>query len=234
MVLSREKRLSVIIPALDEEAHIGATLGSVGRGDSGLEVIVVDGGSSDRTVAISRAAGARVMTAPAGRAKQLNAGAGVAEGDILLFLHADTRLPPGYRGLVEQTVAVNTVTAGAFRLAVDSDRKSVTIITWAANLRARVLQFPYGDQAIFMKAATFNRLGGFADIPVMEDFELVRRLRRLGALRLVREPVVTSARRWRKKGVLRTTLINQLMVAGFLLGIPCQLLAKLYGAGKGR
>lgn len=234
MAVRRGKRLSVIIPAFNEEAHIGATLGSVGKGDRELEVIVVDGGSSDRTAAISRGIGARVEAAPRGRAKQLNAGAEAAHGDILLFLHADTRLPPGYRGMVDQVLAEDEVAAGAFRLAVDSNRKSIAVITWAANLRSRVLQFPYGDQAIFMKAVTFDRLGGFAEIPIMEDFELVRRLRQLGSLRLVREPVVTSGRRWRTKGVLRTTLINQLMVVGFLVGIPSQFLAKLYGSGKGR
>lgn len=129
-----------------------------------------------------------------------------------------------------ETVARPGVAAGAFRLVIDARQKRFAWIARAANFRARFAQLPYGDQALFLRAELFHRLGGFPDLPVMEDFSLVRALRRHGRIHILDEQVVTSARRWLRLGVWRTTCINQLMVAGFLLGLPGDFLAKIYGA----
>ena len=223
----RRGLISVVIPVVNEEARIGETLlPLLGRDD--LEVIVVDGGSTDATVAIGRAAGARVITTRSGRARQMNAGAAVASGSRLLFLHADTTLPQGFAEVIHTTLD-GGATAGAFRLGIDSDRPALRSVEWAANLRSRLLQLPYGDQGFFLDATTFYRAGGFRDMPIMEDFEICRRLRRSGRVALAPAAISTSARRWHSLGVVRTTLVNQLCIAGFLLGIPPTRLARFYG-----
>lgn len=218
--------ISVVIPAMNEAARLPATLRPlVNRGD--LEVIVVDGGSTDATVAIARDHGARVIATRAGRARQMNAGAAVASGDRLLFLHADTTLPDGFAEVVHATLDRGSI-AGGFRLSIDGGSPWLRWVEWGANLRSRLLQLPYGDQGFFMNAATFYSVGGFQNMPLMEDFELCRRLRRKGRVTLASLAVSTSARRWHALGIARTTLVNQLCIAGFLVGVPPVILARLY------
>ena len=221
--------LSVIIPVLNEALTIQETLRSTG-GDPGVEVIVVDGGSRDQTAELVRRAGAVLLNSPPGRARQLNSGAAAARGEVFLFLHGDTRLPAGFVRRVRETMARPGVAAGAFQLAIDAPQKRFAWIARTANFRARFAQLPYGDQALFLRAALFRELGGFPDLPIMEDFALVRSLRQQGRIHILDEQVITSARRWLRLGVWRTTCINQLMVAGFLLGLPGDFLAKIYGA----
>jgi rSAM/selenodomain-associated transferase 2/rSAM/selenodomain-associated transferase 1 len=224
--------ISVVIPTVNEASRIAATLHPLmGRDD--LEVIVVDGGSTDGTVAIARDSGARVIPTRPGRARQMNAGAAVASGERLLFLHADTRLPDGFVDAVHGTLDGGSV-AGAFRLRIDSDRPGLRWIEWGANLRSRLFQLPYGDQGLFMNAATFYEAGGFRDMPLMEDFEICRRLRRTGPVTLAPLAVSTSAGRWLSLGVVRTTLVNQLCIAGFLVGVSPAILARLYKSHRGR
>lgn len=223
--------LSVVIPALDEAAHLPAAL--AGCGKSPLEVIVVDGGSRDGTADVARRLGARVLRAPRGRGRQMNAGAAAARGRVLLFLHADTRLPPGYAGWVAATLSRPGVAAGVFRLGIDGAGAGLRFVEWAARRRSEMLQLPYGDQALFLGAETFRALGGYRELPVMEDFDLVRRLRRCGRVVTVPAAVRTSARRWRTLGVFRTTLVNQLMVAGFLAGVPAARLERWYRRTRG-
>jgi len=225
------KRISVIIPALDEAAAIGAVVAHAAAGEN-VETLVVDGGSRDATVAAARAAGARVISAPAGRARQMNAGAAAASGELLLFLHADTRLPARWERTVRKTLAAPGVAAGAFRLGIDTRRPGVHFIARAANLRSRVLQLPYGDQAIFLRRSLFDRLGGFADLPIMEDFDLVRRLRAMGRVVTADQAVVTSARRWRRLGIVRTWVINQAVLAAFHAGLPPARIAGWYRSGS--
>lgn len=211
--------ISVIIPAHNEAERIGASVASA-AGLPGVEVLVVDGGSSDATVARAREAGARVVFASIGRGVQQNVGASQAAGRILLFLHADTRLPQGFAGLITEALDRPGVVAGAFRLAIDGGGLGLRLVERAANLRARLL--PYGDQALFLRAETFHACGGFPDQPLLEDVELVRRVRRLGRLALLPHAATTSARRWRRLGVARTTVVNQLVLLGYLLGVgPC-------------
>jgi rSAM/selenodomain-associated transferase 2 len=210
--------ISIIIPARNEAAIIADTIRHALNGEP-AEVIVVDGGSADHTVGVARAAGARVMTAAPGRAVQLNAGAHAARGDTLLFLHADTRLPGDFATHVNAVLSAPDVVAGAFGFRLDAEGRVFRILESLVNWRSRRLGMPYGDQALFMSADTFRRVGGFAELPVMEDLELVRRLRRAGRLEIAQADALTSARRWVSEGVWRTTLRNQLYIAAYGLGV---------------
>lgn len=225
-------RISIIIPVLNETANrIKSTLASVQNAEN-VEVIVVDGGSHNETVAIVQSWGVKVLSSTAGRACQMNVGATAATGDILLFLHADTSLPSGFEKLVPLTLAQSGTVAGAFEIKIDSPMRSLRLVERMVNWRSRFLSLPYGDQAIFLKAAVFQDVGGFPDLPIMEDFELIRCLRRLGRIAIVPTPVLTSARRWHKLGVLKTTLINQIVILGYFLGVSPSQLVKFYRPKK--
>jgi rSAM/selenodomain-associated transferase 2 len=221
---STDFRLSVIIPTLNEETCIGVTVDHVRA--HAHEVIVVDGGSTDRTEAEAASHGARVISAPRGRGRQQNAGAAAASGDALLFLHADTRLPSNFPALIRSALAKPGVSAGAFRLAIDAPARSLRLVERMAALRCRLLQLPYGDQALFVVAEKFRRAGGFPDTAVMEDYELVRRLKRLGKIAILDEPAATSARRWLKLGVWRATWTNQVCLAAYRIGVPSDRIAR--------
>ncbi len=223
---SHPGRLSVIVAALNEAEHLPATLQSIGKPHEQLEVIVVDGGSSDETVAIADEFGAQVFVANRGRARQMNAGAAIATGQTLLFLHADTRLPTDYAKRIEDCLA--SAVAGAFRLHIAGAGAALRLVAWGSNLRSRLLQLPYGDQAIFMRASTFYQLSGYRPLPIMEDYELIQRLRRLGKVGLADSSVSTSARRWRKKGVWSTTLRNQQCLVAYKCGLSTERIARLY------
>lgn len=229
--LAAMPRISVIVPTLNESANLGLALASTARGWS-VEVIVVDGGSDDGTADVARLCGARVMSAARGRARQMNAGAATASGDVLLFFHADTQLPWGFDECVRHALARPGVVAGAFEFAIDGDGAALRVVERLTNFRARRLQMPYGDQAIFLRAETFRAVGGFPEIPIMEDYELVARLRRRGKVEVVHAPAVTSARRWERVGVFRTTLLNQVMIGGYWLGVSPERLAGWYRARK--
>lgn len=220
-------RLSVIIPTWNEEMSLRATLGSVGSPNHDLEVIVVDAGSTDRTVEISQQYGCKVFVAKPGRANQMNAGAAIATGEHLLFLHADTLLPDGYRAEIERVLAT-PVACGAFALEIDSRGLALRIIEAGVAFRSRFFQMPYGDQALFFRASDFYKQEGFRPMAIMEDYELVSRMRKAGGIGLAGIPVKTSARRWRKRGILRTTLINQLCVIAYWLGFSDKTIARLY------
>ncbi len=193
-----------------------------------LEVIVVDGGSQDGTSQLAESLGVKVLSAPAGRACQMNAGAKAATGDILLFLHADTRLPSGFDNLVRKALFAANTAAGAFELRIDASILGIRLIESGVNWRSRWLQMPYGDQAIFLKTEVFHDIGGFPQLPIMEDFELMRRLKRKGRIVIVPVPVMTSGRRWQKLGVLKTTLINQLVIVAYLLGVSPERIVRWY------
>jgi rSAM/selenodomain-associated transferase 2 len=196
-----------------------------GPEDCETEVIVVDGGSTDGTPDIASASGAKVIRSPRGRASQMNFGANAASGDVLLFLHADTTLPADYALHVFNALKSQDVAAGAFTLKLDSPHPLLRAIELLANFRAHRLKLPYGDQAIFLRAKSFHETGGFMDMPVMEDFEFMRRVRRRGKIALLPALVTTSARRWECRGVIRTTLINQAIILGYFMGVPPEKLA---------
>ncbi|MGC8551511.1 MAG: TIGR04283 family arsenosugar biosynthesis glycosyltransferase [Phycisphaerae bacterium] len=223
--------ISVIIPMLNEAANIRAAIASARRSPS-IEVIVVDAGSTDESVRLAREDGARVITSQRGRANQMNAGAWQAQSDILLFLHADTRLPPNYLDIVLQTAQKPNFAAGAFRLGIDAEGLPLRIIEWGANLRSQLLRCPYGDQAMFMKADSFYLVGGFPQLPVLEDLALIQSLGGQGRILLTRAAVMTSARSWRARGALAVTLLHQIILLGYVCGLPLSLLTKLKNATR--
>jgi len=194
----------------------------------GLEVILADGGSTDRTLEIAARFGARFVTSAAGRGRQLNTGARSAAGEILLFLHCDTRLPAGFPDHVFRLLDRPVTAAGAFRLHIDAVGPGYRLIEWGANIRSRVLGFPYGDQALFLRKEIFEKVGGFPEIPFLEDLEFIRKLKRLGRIATSSAAVATSARRWNQIGLLKTTLINQAILAGYLCGISPERLGRIY------
>ncbi|OFV93249.1 MAG: glycosyltransferase [Acidobacteria bacterium RIFCSPLOWO2_02_FULL_61_28] len=220
-------RISVIIPALNEAGVIAGALASAAA-EPDAELIVVDGGSRDATAEIARSHGATVVTAPLGRACQMNAGAHIATGEYLLFLHADTRLAPRYADEVRRILGLPGVAAGAFELKIDGTGWGLRLVERAANLRSRLLELPLGDQAFFLKAALFRSLGGYSEIPLLEDLELARRLRRRGRIVTASIPALTSARRWESVGPLRATLLNQFFLLAYLAGIPPRQIATWY------
>lgn len=222
--------ISIIVPTLNEGGFIGATLEEL-RHVPNIEIIVADGGSSDDTTGIAKQAGAQVITTQSGRAVQMNAGAAAARGNILLFLHADTRLSADFADQIKQSLAQPGTAAGAFKLALAGKGLGLRIIELTANLRSTILKMPYGDQAIFLTAEMFRAVDGFPHQPIMEDFELIRQLKKRGKITILPLKAMTSSRRWRKLGILKTTLLNQAVITGYLLGITPERLARWYGAG---
>ncbi len=219
--------ISIIIPVLNEETIIARSLKRL-QADDDVELILVDGGSQDRTVEIAEQMNILTITAKPNRASQMNAGAAMAKGDILLFLHADNQLPANYAKLVRQTLSQPKVIAGAFELAIDGESEALRLVEIMVKLRSRLLQLPYGDQAIFIRKQAFVDIGGYANLPIMEDFEFISRLKHQGKIAIAPAAVVTSARRWQKLGVFETTLVNQLIIIGYFLGISPHKLQNFY------
>ena len=220
-------RISVIVPVLNEAEHLASTLSHVIL-SSGDELIVVDGGSTDETVAIARRFTPAVLTSAAGRAQQMNRGAQQAQGEILLFLHADTHLPPAGLEAVRQVMQETPVVGGAFRLAFMPSTSSLRVIAWGANLRSRYARLPYGDQALFVRHHCFDALGGYPDVPFLEDVQLVQRLQRQGKMAFLPQTVHTSGRRWLQDGVVYTTLRNNLVLALYFCGVSPVTLKRWY------
>lgn len=192
-----------------------------------VEVIVSDGGSTDMTVEVARRY-ARVVTSGRGRGIQMNAGAAGAFGNILLFLHADTILPEHWKASLLSAMSDENVVGGAFSLSIASNKLSHKIIAAVANLRTRIIRIPYGDQGIFVKRSVFEKIGGFKDIPIMEDVDLMRRLKKVGTVVMLKDKVATSARRWDKEGAVYATLRNWLLITLYYIGVAPERLYKFY------
>jgi rSAM/selenodomain-associated transferase 2 len=231
----RSSLISVVIPALDEEAALPAALASVAAQAGPVEVVVVDGGSADRTRAVAEAAGVRVLIAPRGRARQMNAGASATAGEALLFLHADTCLPAGALAAVRTALADPAVAGGCFRTTFD-DTRSVWMRVWQGRLWMRWHRLAFGDRAPFARRAAFEAAGGFPDQPIFEDLELVRRLRRAGRFVFLDAAVVTSARRFRANGPVLQQARNAALWAAWNLRLPARWFARFYpdGPASGR
>ncbi|HEX9205466.1 MAG TPA: TIGR04283 family arsenosugar biosynthesis glycosyltransferase [Candidatus Deferrimicrobiaceae bacterium] len=226
--------ISVIIPTLDEEEALPGTIRSC-REAGECEVIVADGGSGDGTMEIARRLADRVVAAPRGRALQMNAGAGTARGDILLFLHADTVLPPCGLDAVVHALRDRRVAGGAFRVALLPSpgaglyvRAMLSLTGGMINLRSALTRSCTGDQAIFLRAETFRELGGYREIPLMEDVELSRAVRAKGRTVLLPNRVWTSGRRWEAWGPLRTILRMWRIRIAYLLGATPERCAEIY------
>ena len=221
--------LSIVVPVLNEAAGIEATLRAlVPLRERGAEVIVVDGGSRDNTVAITRPLVDRLVDGPRGRARQMNAGAAVASAPHLLFLHADTRLPECADKHIAAALASQPLAWGRFDVAIDGRSRLLPVIAAMMNRRSRWTGIATGDQAMFMTRAAFDAVGGFPDQPLMEDVELSVRLKRLSAPLCLRERVVTSGRRWEQRGVWRTMVLMWRLRLMYALGVSADRLAPWY------
>ena len=222
-------KLSIVMPVLDEAAEIETALSALAPyRRRGVEVIVVDGGSSDGTAERARVLAARVIAAPRGRALQMNAGAAVATGDVLLFLHADTQLPENADGLVLDGLARSGRAWGRFDVRIDGGGL-LRVVAIMMNWRSRLTGIATGDQAMFMTRAAFDKAGGFPQIALMEDVALSVRLKRFGRPCALRARVTTSARRWRKHGTMRIVLLMWRLRLRFFLGADPAKLARAYG-----
>lgn len=229
----REQVISVIIPTLNEAAELPSLLETLSPSGT-LEVIVADGGSQDDTRAIAQQYGATVVHSAAGRARQMNAGAAAAMGKTLLFLHADTRLPQKFPHLVQQTLAQPGVALGAFDLSIDGTLPGLRWVERGVRWRSRWFSLPYGDQALFLRTDTFWQLGGFPEVPILEDLKLVRKAQTLGKVAIAPAVVSTSARRWEALGVWQTTLINQGVLIAAGLGVPLERITQFYRRSRSK
>jgi rSAM/selenodomain-associated transferase 2 len=222
--------LSLIIPTLDAAPELAPTLAALAGELGGIDLVIADGGSRDETAAVARAHGARVIAAPRGCGPQLRAGAEAAKGDWLLFLHADTRLAPGWRATAERFTAdpANAERAAAFRFALDDADPRARRIEKGVAWRGRRLGLPYGDQGLIIARRLYWALGGHPAIPLMEDVALARRIGRR-RLVILDHPALTSAARYRRDGWLLRPALNLALVSLYFIGVPPRLLARLYG-----
>lgn len=222
--------LSIVMPVLDEADGIADALRALAPlRERGAEIILVDGGSRDATVAIAAPLADRVITAPRGRASQMNAGAGIAQGDVLLFLHADTRLPDDAHRLVLGGLARTGRAWGRFDVRIAGRHKLLPVVACTMNLRSRLTGIATGDQAIFVRRTLFAEIGGFPAIPLMEDVALSCRLKLAGPPLFLRPRAVTSGRRWEQRGVLRTIMLMWRLRLAYWLGAEPAALARKYG-----
>ncbi len=217
--------LSVVIPALNEEANIAAAVESA-FGGGAHEVIVADGGSTDRTIELAEKSGATVIKASAGRASQINAGASQVTGDVLLFLHADSLVPATALNDIRDVLADPGVVLGGFRFSAgDQSRASDRFMSWVGRTRHGLFGLPYGDQGQFLRRVDFEDLGGMPLMPVMEDYEFALRCRRLGRLGVARSQLWTSARGWEEHGIVSVAVVNSAVIVGYRAGVGSDRLA---------
>jgi rSAM/selenodomain-associated transferase 2 len=213
---------------LNEAAAIASTLDVLRRGAPDAELIVVDGGSTDASVAIARPLCDTLIDASRGRAHQMNAGARASHGDVLVFVHADTIVPPTFAADIVSALSVPAVVGGRFDVELDASALPYRIIGAMINIRSRISRTGTGDQAIFVRRDVFDRLGGFPELELCEDLEFSRRLKRAGRIACLRTRVTTSARRWNRDGVARTVVRMWLIRAMYLLGVPPARLKRMY------
>jgi rSAM/selenodomain-associated transferase 2 len=226
-----EYGISIIIPVWNEASIINQTINTLLSlpCDDDLEVIVVDVGPSGETIGAIRNREVKTAVAEKGRAKQMNKGASVALGNILVFLHADTVLPKDALQSISSAMQKKDIVGGAFDLGIQSDRLIFRIIENAASLRSRITRIPYGDQAPFIRRDYFHAVGGFKEIPLMEDVELMRRINKAGdRIHIIPEKVKTSPRRWETEGILYCTVRNWTISTLYFLGVPPEKLMRFY------
>jgi rSAM/selenodomain-associated transferase 2 len=224
--------ISVVVPVFREAKTINGFLETVQRvfPAPANEIIVVEGSPERETLSAIQLPLVRKAGSGKGRARQMNRGAAMAKGKILLFLHADTRLPENAQELITDLLSrIPDLVGGAFSLGIDDGRIPLKVIEFSANLRSRLTRAPYGDQSLFFRKAYFDRIGGFREIPIMEDLELMTRVRKQGGrIHILNQKSVTSSRRWEKEGIAACTLRNWLIRLLYHLGVPADRLAALY------
>jgi rSAM/selenodomain-associated transferase 2 len=222
-------RFSIIMPVINEEAVLEYQLSNLVRQFSQLdcELLIVDGGSTDRTIEIARRFG-RVITSLKGRAMQMNTGAAVATGEVFLFLHADTLLPDDAFCAIEHALKTRQIVGGAFRICFNCDQWSYRLVAFTTNLRSQIRKIFTGDQAYFVRSINFNAIGGFPDQPLMEDLEIIKQLRKIGKVVLLPQYVTTSARRHEKNGLIRSVLFMWYLRTLYKLGASPARLQRMY------
>lgn len=223
--MPRFLKISVVIPTLNEESCLEKTLRSVIRQDGEYECFVVDGGSADRTVTIARSY-TTVIHSKRGRAIQMNCGARACNGSIFLFLHADTVLPDNAFRNIRKRMKDPAVAGGSFSLAFDAETGILKGISFLTGFNFRL--FHFGDQGIFVRREVFQALRGYKEMPIMEDYDFYKRLGRQGKVILIRVPVISSARRFVRKGVVRQLLINKLVVLAYWAGVDIRTIKRFY------
>jgi rSAM/selenodomain-associated transferase 2 len=222
-------RLSIVVPTLNEaQCIVGCLQPLRSWRTGGAELIVADGGSTDTTAILARPWADHVIVGPRGRAKQMNLGASVATGDVLLFLHADTQLPDDAAAALDAALADPQVSWGRFDVRIDGATPLLKLVAALMNLRSRASGIATGDQAIFVRRDLFARVGGFPDQPLLEDSELSKRLRTTSRPACLRQRVTTSGRRWEQRGVLRTIALMWVLRGLYWIGFPPERLARLY------
>ncbi len=231
---NKKIKVSVIIPTLNEELTIEKTLRFLISGSDMAEIIISDGGSSDDTVEIAKNFGAsgdkgvRVTQSKKGRGSQMDKGAEIATGKLLLFLHSDTSLPPNWLDLIIAASEEDNVVGGAFTFKIDGIGFKYWLLEKLVKIRNSTLGLVYGDQAIFIKREVFAKIDGFRSLPLMEDVDCVKRLRQIGKFVVLKEAAVTSKRRWEKNGFLRNSLRNSFYILLYFIGVKPDRLYKQY------
>jgi len=229
--MNRIPAVSLVIPVLNEAENISQILQHVREvdADGPAEIIVVDGDPEGSTINAIRDEGVRTVAAVKGRARQMNSGAGLATGDILLFLHADTHLPPNAFGLIRAAMNDTGFVGGAFDLGFATPRRIFKITESYVFLRTRLTKIPFGDQAIFIRRDFFDEIGGYRDLPLMEDVDLMQRIRKRGGrICIIPEKVRTSPRRYEQEGIMFTTIRNAMLQLLYALGVPPERLVRWY------
>jgi len=221
---------SIIIPVLHEAKNINLSLEDLKHFEEKFEIIVVEGNPERETIDNIRNKGIKILISEAGRGRQMNTGAASAGGEILIFLHADTRLPVTALDCIRHALQKKEYVGGAFDLGIRSDNLILKVIAKCASLRSRLTRIPYGDQAIFIRKDYFNNIGGYKEIPLMEDVELMQRIKKRGdKICIFSDRVFTSPRRWEKEGIIYCTLRNWIIIILYLIGISPDKLARYYG-----
>lgn len=221
--------ISIVVPVLDEARNLERLLPALRDLAPDAEVVIVDGGSRDDTESVlARWPRARIVSSPRGRAAQMNAGAARSAGEVILFLHADTRLPAGFAAAIERALDDQRVVGGRFDVAFDNPAWPFRMIATMMNVRSRLSGIFTGDQAIFVRRTAFEALGGYPEIPLMEDIELTRRLRRLGRVACLRRRVTTSARKWERDGIARTIGLMWMLRFLYFCGVSPERLHRWY------
>ena len=218
--------IGVVIPVYNEARRLGVTLGHLAGTLRTARVVVVDGGSSDDSATIAESHFPTLRSPVANRGLQMNLGARELDTDVLLFVHADSRLPDGFEELIRLSLYQPEAAGGCFRLAFDADRTMLRFYSWCARFPGRF--FHFGDQGIFVRRSVFDAMGGYRDLVFLEDVDFLRRLRRHGRFVILGAEITTSARRFLRKGIVRQQLRNAIIVALFELGVPARILIRLY------
>ncbi len=220
-------KISVIVPVLNEEANIKLLLQQL-QDSFNIEVIIVDGGSKDQTKEVAIQAGVMVINGKQGRALQMNQGAKLADSEIIIFLHADSILPKGWDGEVRRVIKQQKMIMGYFQFEINESFRGKKLVEWGVNIRSRYFKRPYGDQGFFFWKTDFWEIGGFVEVPILEDLLLVKKAARYGKICCTNLPLKTSGRRWLKLGFLKTLLINQMILLLATLGVDLKILKSLY------